>query len=558
VQTFIQLLKTSPVLDSASSQLGYEVQSSQIEAQQLKDTQVIILSVEDSHPDRVASIANILVNVLIEQNDYLQSSRYLASEESLTAQVDQVNKQIIDLQGQIDRLSTENVREQIVQVESKIAGLQSEIAILDNDIFYATNRGRNPDLAPTEWTARLAQLKSTLELYQEIYSNLLVLGKPTGTGSTDRLSHLQKTLDLYQQIYLQLLSGLEDVRLARLQNTPTIVQIEEAGIPSKPVRPLLFQNTLLGAAVGLMMVFGIVFAIEYFDGSLRSPTDVDHVLGLPVLGYITEIKPHGGEKTVHAFSHPRSLASEAFRNLRSSIDFSAQEHSLKTLLVTSSRPGEGKTTIASNLAAIFAQSGKHVILVDADLRRPAIHRVVGLPNRLGLTTLFRDSIRPEIVWKHVAGGLRGMHVITSGSLPENPAEILGSEKMLLILTELRQKADIIIFDGPPMMVADTRIIASLMDGVILVLQPGKSQADEAKSTLAQLKRSGANVLGAVFNRIPQNNTHYYEGYRYYSAGSYSGYQPQQKTAFQPTRLRIPALYEPATSPNGHHPAEIVN
>jgi len=515
-QTFIQLLKTKPVLDLASEKLGYQVIGKQITATQLNDTQVISLQVEDPSPERTAAIANTLVSVLIAQNDNLQSSNYVSNEASLKAQVEQIHAQINTLQSQIDQLTTENIQKQAVTAETKISELQSQIALLENEIYVASNRGKDLTLVPAETNAKMAQLKSMLDLYQEIYSNLLILGKPTGSGTSDRLANLQKTLDLYQQIYLQLLGSLEQVRLARLQNTPSVVQIEEAAVPSAPVRPLPLRNTLLGGVVGLMLAFGIAFAIEYLDDSLRSPVDVDQVLGLPVLGYIAEMKQPNESHKLYVASYPRSPVAESFRTLRSNIEFSGKEQPPKTILVTSSRPGEGKTTMASNLAAIYAQSGKRVILVDADLRRPSIHTAVGIPNRLGLTTLFRDSLKPENVWSNWGDDPRGMHIITSGRLPSNPAELLGSDKMLQIMSELRKNADVIIFDGPPIMVADVQILASLMDSVLLVLRPGKSPADEAKSTIVQLKRSGANVMGVIFNRIPKNGSQHYGAYRYYS------------------------------------------
>jgi capsular exopolysaccharide synthesis family protein len=536
-QTFIQLLKTKPVLDLASQKLSFTVKSSQITATQLNDTQVINLKVEDASPERSAAIANTLVDVLIEQNDNLQSGRYATNEESLNAQVKQIQEQTSTIQGQIDQITTQNVQEQITKVEAKISELQSEIATLDNEMYYLSNRGKNPEKVPPESTAKMAQLKSTLELYQGIYSNLIVLGKPSEANTSDRLAHLQKTLELYQQIYLQLLGSLEQVRLARLQNTPTIIQIEEATVPSSPIRPLPLQNTLMAGAVGLMLAFGIAFAVEYLDETLRSPLDVDQILGLPVLGYIAEMKQPKEGNRLYVASYPRSPVGESFRTLRSNIEFTDAERPPKTILVTSSRPGEGKTTIASNLAAIYAQSGKRVVLVDADLRRPSIHTAVGLPNRLGLTTLFRDSLKPENVWKNWQdNGVRGMHIITSGRLPSNPAELLGSDKMLQIMSELRKIADVIIFDGPPIMVADVQILASLMDGVILVLRPGKSPADEAKSTLVQLKRSGANVMGVIFNRIPKNGSQHYGAYRYYSPNAY-GYNNNQKDKTEPIVIR---------------------
>jgi polysaccharide biosynthesis transport protein len=527
-QTFIQLLKTRQVLNLASEKLGFNISADQISTALISGTQMISLQVEDTSPERAAAIANTLVSVLIDQNDNLQSGRYKLNEESLSAQVGQVQDQITTLQGQIDRLTTENIQDQVTKVEAKISELQSEIASADNEIYLASNRGKNQALVPTELTAKMAQLKSTLELYQEIYSNLLVLGKPAGASTSDRLAHLQKTLELYQQIYLQLLASLEQVRLARLQNTPGIVQIEEAVVSAAPIRPLPMRNTLLGAAVGLMLAFGIAFLIEYLDDTLKSPVDVDQVLGIPVLGYIAEIKQPNENHKLYVVTYPRSPVAEAFRTLRANIDFSG-EQAPKTILVTSSRPGEGKTTVASNLAAIYAQNGKRVVLVDADLRRPAIHSAVGIPNRLGLTTLLRDSLKPENVWKNWGAGIRGMHIITSGYLPPNPAELLGSDKMLNIMSELRKNADVVIFDGPPIMVADVQILASLMDGVILVLRPGRSPADEAKSTLIQLKRSGAAVMGVVFNRIPKNGNSHYGAYRYYSANAYKYYGQKQRT-----------------------------
>jgi non-specific protein-tyrosine kinase len=522
-QTFIQLLGTSQILNPANEQLGFSVRPSQINAALISGTQMISLQVEDTSPERAALIANTLVAVLIEQNDNLQSSRYKTNEEGLNAQVEQVQGQIDVLQEEINQLTTANIQEQTANVEAKIAELQSEIAQIEYQVNYYENLYGPNNLAPPELTARLSQLKSTLGVYQGIYSNL-VIGKPTENGTSSHLEYLQKSLELYQQIHIQLLGDLEEVRLAHLQNTPSIVQIEPAAPPSKPVRPLPVRNTFLGAIVGLILAGGSVFAIEYMDDTLRSPADVEHVLGIPVLGYIAEIKQSDADRKIHVNANPRSPVAEAFRTLRTAIELSG-EQSPKTLLVTSSRTGEGKTTIASNLAAIFSQSGKRVILVDADLRRPAIHSVVGIPNRLGLTTLLRDSLQVENVWKSYSNGHKGMSVITSGYIPNNPAELLGSDRMLHIMSDLRKHADIVIFDAPPIIVADVQILASLVDGVILVLRPGKSPAEEAKSTLIQLNRSGASIMGVIFNRIPRNGSQHYGayGYGYYSANAYKYY-----------------------------------
>ena len=526
-ETFIQLLKTSQILGPASEKLGYGISSKQITASLINGTQLISVKVEDTSPKRAADISNTLVDVLIEQNDKLQSSRYLSSEESLNAQLVQVQGQITGLQEEINNLTTANVEEQIAKVEGKISELQSEIAQIEYEVNLIENRTNyyysdSYNLAPPELTARLAQLKSTLQLYQDIYSNLFILGKPTENSDTDRLSYLQNTLDLYQQMNIQMLGDLEKVRLAHLQNTPSIVQIEAATVPNVPIRPLPMQNTLLGAAVGLMLSAGIVFLLEYMDDTLRSPLDVDQALGLPVLGYVADIKK-SDDARVHVTAFPRSPVAEAFRTLRVAIDRS-NEQPPKTILVTSSRSGEGKTTVASNLAAIYSQSGKRVILVDADLRRPAIHNAFGIPNRLGLTTLLKSSLRLEKVWKYYGtGNNKKMRIVTCGHIPANPAELLGSDAMLTIMSELRKNADIIIFDSPPIMVADVQILSSLVDGIVLVLRPGKSPRDEAIATLDKLRRSGATVLGVTFNRIAKSGDQGYGAYGYYSADAYGYY-----------------------------------
>jgi capsular exopolysaccharide synthesis family protein len=314
---------------------------------------------------------------------------------------------------------------------------------------------------------------------------------------------------------------MEDIRLARLQNSSNVVQIEAAQAPESPIRPNLLINLGLSAAVGLMLAAGVVFTIEYMNDTLKSPVDVNALLGLPIIGYVAELKevPEPGE--IYVSSNPRSPVAEAFRSLRTNLEFADKEKPIKTILVTSSRPGEGKTTIATNLAAIFAQSGKKVVLVDADLRRPNVHGMTGVQNRVGLSTLFKTQLPIEKVWRK-RPGTDNLYVITSGSPLENPAEQLSSEKMMMIMADLRKAADIVVIDSPPSVVADAQILSSLVDGVILVLQPGKSPTDEAQATLTQMNTAGARMLGVVFNRIPRNRGHYYGGYRYYHNQGYYG------------------------------------
>lgn len=524
-QTYVQLLTTQPVLDGVAQKLGYTVSDKQISAQQVQSGSPIIrITVEDPNPQKASDIANRLVEVLIERNDTLQSGQYSASEESLQVQITQVEKQIAQYQSDLDNISSKSLSDQISQVTAQMEPLQAEVSQLQKDIALLTpawNQDRKAKVA--EMQARLDQITPLLSLYQQIYTNLVVLGSPGSNVSNDSpvVARLQSTLELYQQIYLNLINSRESIRLARLQNTPNVVQIEAAKVPVSPVRPKPLNNTLLAGAVGLMLMAGVVFLIEYLDDTIRTPEDVERLLDVPVLGYIADMQaPKGEDEFLYVNQQPRSPISEAFRSLRVNLEYTGVDKPLRIILVTSPGPGEGKTTVAANLAAIIAQAGKKVLLLDADMRRPRVHKVLGLANRLGLSDLFRDQSNFQAV-RNNWNGNKEVTVITSGNLPPNPAELLGSDKMSFILGELANAVDVVVIDSPPTVVTDAQIMAPKVDGIVLVIQPGHTHADSAMAAREQFERAGGRLVGVVFNRIPRNRNHYYGSYRYYSPYYYS-------------------------------------
>jgi polysaccharide biosynthesis transport protein len=524
VQTYMQLLTTQPVLDAASERLGYKVSKGQIKVQQAQETQIIELTVEDTDPRHAADIPNILVAVLIEQNEVMQTGRYVTTEESIRAQIDQVESRINSIQNEVDKLSTQDFQEQLTEVQAQIQPLEDEVATLQKEIAELS-----PALKPearaqvAEKQARIDQIQPLLTLYQQIYSNLVVLGKPVdaGTNTNSRLAQLQSTLDLYQNLYINLLSSLETIRLARLQHTPNIVQIEPAVQPKSPVGPRPLMNTALAAAVGLMLVAGIIFLVEYLDDTLKTPEDVARVLDVPVLGFVAEMKyKKNSAEEVYVTRQPRSPVSEAFRSLRTNVEFSGVQNPIRTILVTSPGPAEGKTTVAVNLAAIFSQAEKRVALLDADMRRPRVHLLLGMSNREGLSNVFLNQARIHTVGRR-REDLPFLFVVTSGNVPPNPAELLGSERMDQILEELHGYVDIVVIDTPPSLVADAQVLSAKVDAVLFVIQPGRTHAEVAKASMDMFKRAGARVVGVVMNRIPRGRNHYYGGYKYYSPYSNS-------------------------------------
>ena len=207
------------------------------------------------------------------------------------------------------------------------------------------------------------------------------------------------------------------------------------------------------------------------------------------------------EASLITLTDPRSPVAEAFRTLRTNLDFSSLDHPVKTLIVTSAGPGEGKSTTLANLAITTAQAEKRVCLVDCDLRRPMLHKLFGLSNDVGLTTMVRDEgLRdaPPLQETQVPG----LWLLTSGPLPPNPSELLGSRRMEEIIATLKQQADIVLFDAPPItVVTDAAVLASKVDGVLLVFSAGRTKRDHARKAKALLEKVNARLIGVALNNV---------------------------------------------------------
>jgi non-specific protein-tyrosine kinase len=210
-----------------------------------------------------------------------------------------------------------------------------------------------------------------------------------------------------------------------------------------------------------------------------------------------------------ALRDPRSPAAEAYRTLRTNIQFSSLDHPLRTLMVTSTGPDEGKSTTLANLAVTMAQAEQRVVLVDCDLRRPTLHTLFGLSNDAGLTSLILAQDAPELPLQPT--GVPGLSLLASGPLPPRPADILGSRRMDAIIARLRDAADMVLFDTPPVVaVTDAAVLAPRVDGVLLVFQANKTSRDRARQARQTLEKVKAHIVGVVLNNAPAG-----QGYGYY-------------------------------------------
>lgn len=227
--------------------------------------------------------------------------------------------------------------------------------------------------------------------------------------------------------------------------------------------------------------------------------------------------------------NPRSPVAESYKTLRTNLQYLSFDNSLKSIIVTSCSPGEGKSTTAANLAISIAQTGKKVLLIDCDLRKPAIHKTFNIVNMMGLTNILSEGIDYREITNDV--GEEDLRIITSGPKPPNPSELLGSDRMEFFLDAAKEEYNMVILDTPPLLpVTDASVLSRMADGIILVLKYGETTTEAATIAKAQLDKVGARILGAIINGIPtKGNNYYYNNYYYYYYDDDSGNRKKHKS-----------------------------
>jgi succinoglycan biosynthesis transport protein ExoP len=340
------------------------------------------------------------------------------------------------------------------------------------------------------------------------------------------LQNLETRLVSLRATYAALLPNLD----ANSSNLVTIV--EPAIAPTGPSSPKTMLNMILAAVLGLLAAVGIAFLVEYLDDSLTAADEVQEVTGLPTLGVVPVMKGDSKRPELYRLEtllNPRSPAAESYRVLRTNIEFASVDTPLRTMLVTSSLPQEGKTTTSGNLAIVFAQGGSRVLLVDADLRKPGLHSLFRLSNQKGLSTLFRDETA-SLASVAQDTELENLRVVTSGPLPPNPAELLGSQRWHAILERFKAEADLVILDSPPLQaVTDPALLCAEVDGTVLVIQSRRTRRGAVRQGREALARSGGKILGVAMNRLKQRA---YEQYYYGYYAAYYGENGARATGGQ--------------------------
>ncbi|MBN1922046.1 MAG: polysaccharide biosynthesis tyrosine autokinase [Anaerolineae bacterium] len=322
------------------------------------------------------------------------------------------------------------------------------------------------------------------------------------------ISALQTKLNTYRSSYASLLLTVQG-------GTNFITIFETANVPSYPISPNVSQTVLLAAAIGLGLAVAGAFLIEFLDDTIKTPDELARLAPVPVLGSIAPIEGENPSDRLVVANEPLSTISEAFRVMRTNIQFAFVDRRLRSFAVTSAGPSEGKSITLANLATSIAQSGAKVVAIDGDLRRPTQHKIFGVSNEDGLCDLIlHPEHRAEDYLKQTA--VENLWLLTTGPLPPNPAELLGSQRMGDIIEELQEFADLLVFDTPPaLVVTDAVVVSTRVDGVIVVVDAGHTRRGLIKRVVDELHRVRANVLGFALNRVKIHSGGYYYQYYYY-------------------------------------------
>jgi polysaccharide biosynthesis transport protein len=329
---------------------------------------------------------------------------------------------------------------------------------------------------------------------------------------------LKREVDTNRNLYDALVAKVKEQNVTEKTQTVNVWVVEEAKTPEFPSKPNKQRNLLLGLILGLFGGIGLAFFLDYLDNTVKLPEDVEERLGLPVLGIVSLLKDKNLRPEKMMMDDGKSAFSEEYKTIRTAVQLSSYDSPPRTILVSSTSPQDGKTTSVINLAVAMSQTGKKVLLIDADMRRPSIHGIFELDNTRGLSTLVASGDDKDVVHK---GPVENLYIMPSGPVPPNPSELLGSDRFKSLLQALSKKFDLILIDSPPMLsVADGLIISKQVNGSIIVARSGKTTHEAAYKVIKTLHSIDAKVIGVVINAADMKKSgyyYYYNNYSYYSS-----------------------------------------
>ena len=422
------------------------------------------------------------------------------------------NRNIVDIKerkGKLEAEYQENLRTYKPGFP-KMQALKNQIDETDRQLQTEYDRIRSAALSAYRGArAQETMLKERLSAGKQQMLDL--------QGRSIRYSILKREVDTNRELYNGLLSRLKEIGVAGGVGINNISVVDKAQVPLFPYKPDFGRSVSMGLAIGLIIGLLVAWLLEHLDDSIRFADDVERETGAAVLGVVPKMKPVEPGKTRIALSphlDPTSAFSEAYRSVRTALQFSTAHGAPRRLVVTSSSKHEGKSTTALALAINFAQMGKPVLLVDADLRNPVLHKLLQIDNDRGLSNFLASDVGiMEVIHRTE---IPGLFVMTTGPLPPNPVELVSSDKMAHMLEQAEEHFAHVVVDGPPVLgIADAIVLANQVENAVFVIESGRTRKGHAKAALKRLYQAGVHPIGVILTKIDAYNDLYGYGTSYY-------------------------------------------
>lgn len=470
---------------------------------------------------------NIMTSRLEELSDSLtavqteriaKEAAYLqASEGGASALPEVLEKELIKtLKQEGAELQAEYVRLSGIYKEDYpvLEQLGNQISQIENSIASETNK------IVSSMKASYEQLVDREELLSEALEKQKIAMLDLKDRSI-QYNILKREWETTKELYGGLLERMKEVGVAAGMELDNISLIDEAIVPARPYRPSLFVNMALGGFLGLFIGLGLALLVGFLDNTIGSAEELERIAHVASLGIVpmvdAEELPEGSSLDLIAHQMSENLMSEAFRTVRTSLMFSSPGGLPGVLLVTSTMSSEGKSVSASNMALVLAQNYTRVLLVDCDLRRPRVHKMFKIPSSPGLSDYLTNNTMGNVIRRTE---LENLHVLTAGTIPPNPAELVGSEAMENLLKWTNDAYDCVILDGPPILgLADAVILSTKVDAVMMVVSAHNVRKDAVRESLKRLRMVRAPIIGAIMNRvdIASGSYGYFDNYYEYRA-----------------------------------------
>lgn len=397
--------------------------------------------------------------------------------------------------------------------------LKVQTAIQSTEAKLNSEIGKVIDAIRIEYESAVTEERSLIAALKQQERDALDLSR-----QSIQYGVLQRDATSNKQLFDGLLQRARETGITGELRTSNVRIVDPAEVPRRPARPAKRKNLLLGVLGGLIVGLGLAFFFEYLDSRIKNPDEIRQHLGLAFLGLVPALPAKSGRAGTQLIDDgvPPGFA-ESFRSLRTNLLFSMAEEGSRSIVVTSTAPGEGKTVVASNLAMALAMSGERVLLIDADMRRPRLHEVYGGPQKPGLSDILVANAKASDAVRKTS--TPGLWLLPAGEFPPNPAELLGSRRCKDLLAALGDSFHWVIIDTPPVMaVTDSSVVAHRASGVLFVVGSEMTSRGLAQRAVEQLDRAKARFFGAVLNRVDlQHNAYYYS--HYYRREYTQHYQP---------------------------------